>query len=136
MQKIYSDEIVEKICELIATSNKSMSTICNEVGISYSTHISWLRLYEDYVHKYARAKEDQADFLAEEMLTISDHTSEDHTPFTGANVIQRDRLRVDTRKWIASKLKPKKYGDKLDVEQTIHTTPPLFPDVPKDNSDK
>lgn len=132
----YTDELADKICGLIASSHKSMATICKEVGIGYTTHIQWLRDNKEYMHKYARAKEDQADFLAEQMIDISEHTEEDHTPFTGANVIQRDRLRVETRKWIASKLKPKKYGEKLDIEQTIINTPPLFPDVSPDNGNQ
>jgi hypothetical protein len=136
MKSLYSEELTDKICSIIASSNKGMHAICKEVGISYPTHLNWLRTYEEYLSKYVRAKEDQADFLSDEMLEISDHTEEDHTPFTGANVIQRDRLRIDTRKWIASKLKPKKYGDKLDIEQTVHMTPPLFPDVLADDSDK
>jgi hypothetical protein len=53
--------------------------------------------------------------MADEILEISDHREEDHTPFTGMNVVQRDRLRIDTRKWLLSKLEPKKYGDKVDV---------------------
>ena len=133
---LYTEELTDKICSLISSSHKSMHTICKEVGIDYETHLNWLRTKEEYLSKYVRAKEDQADFLAEEMITISEHTEEDHTAFTGANVVQRDRLRIETRKWIASKLKPKKYGDKLDIEQTIIQTPPLFPDVPTDNSDK
>lgn len=123
----YTTELADRICSLIASSHKSMATICKEVGIGYTTHTDWLRTNKEYSDKYARAKEDQADYLAEEMIDISEHTEEDHTPFTGANVIQRDRLRVETRKWIASKLKPKKYGDKLDIEHTVHEQP-LFKD--------
>ena len=75
--------------------------------------------------RYARAKEIYADSLFDEIIEISYHSSEDHTPFTGANVIQRDRLKVDARKWILSKLEPKKYGDKQAIEHTI-VEQPLF----------
>ena len=68
--------------------------------------------------KYARAREIYADKIFDEILTISDHSSEDHTPFTGANVIQRDRLKIDARKWMLSKLAPKTYGDKLDIDHS------------------
>lgn len=64
---------------------------------------------------YARACEERATKIFEEIIAISEHTEEDHTPFTGGNVIQRDRLRIDARKWVLSKMNPKKYGEKLDV---------------------
>lgn len=108
----YTEEKANAICELIATTSKSMKKICEEVGVPYSTHLQWLSDKEDYSLKYARAKEDQADFLADELLEIADESAKDaKTP----QAIQRDRLRIDTRKFIASKLKPKKYGDRLDL---------------------
>jgi hypothetical protein len=67
----------------------------------------WLRIHKEFSDQYARAKEEAAELYAEDMLEISDDLSGD---------VQRDRLRVDTRKWIASKLKPKKYGDKITHE--------------------
>jgi len=132
----YNSDIANQICTLISTSHKSLRTVAREVGVEVSSILNWLNTDKDFLAQYARAKEEQADYLVEDMLDISEHTEEDHTAFTGANVVQRDRLRIETRKWIASKLKPKKYGDKLDIEQTIIQTPPLFPDVPTDNSDK
>jgi hypothetical protein len=69
------------------------------------TVFSWLRTHEEFLNQYTRAKEESADALTDEMLDIADDVEGDS---------QRDRLRVDTRKWIASKLKPKKYGDKLE----------------------
>jgi hypothetical protein len=83
--------------------------------------MQWLRDKEDYSNQYARAKEDQADYLAEEILEIADDSSGD-TDYTetgkivmNAEFVARSRLKVDARKWIAAKLKPKKYGDKVDV---------------------
>lgn len=108
----YTEEKANAICELIATTSKSMKKICEEVGVSYGTHLRWVSEREDYREKYARAKEDQADFLADELLEIADENSRDaKTP----QAIQRDRLRIDTRKFIAAKLKPKKYGERLDL---------------------
>lgn len=73
----------------------------------------------EFQEQYARAKEEQADFLAEEMLEIADDKSDDLLDTEegqSANpvAVQRARLRVDARKWAAAKLKPKKYGDKVD----------------------
>ena len=121
--EIYSQEIADILCAEIATSNKSLRTICDQEGMpSVTSVLKWLREDKnDFSAQYARAKEEQADLLVEDILDIADHTDEDHTPFTGGNVVQRDRLRVESRKWIASKLKPKKYGDKLDVTNTNRT---------------
>lgn len=116
----YTQEIADQICVLVATTSKSMRTICKEVGIDYQTHLNWFRSHPEYFEQYARAKEDQSDLLIEEMIEIADDSSQDEidTEFgtkMNSEYVQRSRIRIDTRKWIASKLKPKKYGDKVDV---------------------
>jgi hypothetical protein len=88
------------------------------------TVFNWLRVHESFVQQYARAKEESADALSDEMLEIADdgrndwmkRNAEDDAGWVanGENV-QRSRVRIDTRKWLASKLKPKKYGDKVDL---------------------
>lgn len=137
----YNQEIANQICELVATTHKSMKTICSEIGISYQTHLNWIVAHKEYFDQYARAKEDQADLLAEQILEISDDKTGDLLDGEfgqqgNTAAIQRSRLQVDSRKWIASKLKPKKYGDKIEHSGTIQIEQPLFPDVRTDNSDK
>ena len=124
----FNQEIADDLCEQLSTSNKATSTILAEMGktgdtVGVTTIYKWLRDNEQFAKDYARAKEEQADFLAEEMLEIADDDSldvgftDEGKPFVKGENIQRARLRIDTRKWIASKLKPKKYGDK--IEQTL-----------------
>jgi hypothetical protein len=125
---IFTQEIADKICEQIATSSKGLRSICKGEGMpSIRTVMNWLSEgekadgrpeFKQFLQQYARAKEEQADHMVEEMIEIAEHTEEDHTAFTGINVIQRDKLRIETRKWIAMKLKPKKYGDKVDLNHT------------------
>lgn len=119
----YSKEMCDRICELIATSEKGLHTICKENPDlpHFSTIMNWLgdEDKKEFLDKYARAREAQADYVFEQIRIIADHADEDHTPFTGGNVVQRDKLRVDARKWIASKLAPKKYGDKIEVDGNI-----------------
>ncbi len=119
---MYTPELADKICEAIANSNRGLVSICKQDGFpSRITVHEWINTIPEFSNKYARAKEDQAEFLAEEMLEIADDSSKDTTtnergkPIEDKEWTNRSRLRVDTRKWIASKLKPKKYGDKLDV---------------------
>ena len=75
---------------------------------------------EEKVKQYARACETRSDIIFEEILEIADCEDEDiigpddGEPRVNHDVIQRDRLRVDARKWILAKMNPKKYGDKID----------------------
>lgn len=141
----YTQELADSICEAISTTSKGLRAICAENNITTFTILKWLNENAEFSTQYARAKEAQADVLAEEILEIADDTSKDQMTIkkNGKNEvvensewINRSRLRVDARKWIASKLKPKKYGDK--TETTIISEKPIFNgidlDVPKDNS--
>lgn len=87
----------------------------------------WIQRHPEFREQYATAKAEAADAFAEEMLDIADEASNDwmksndpENPGYKLNGehINRSRLRVDTRKWIASKLKPKKYGDRQEIEHT------------------
>ena len=75
-----------------------------------------------FASQYARAREDQAEFYLDEIIAISDESAqdkianEDGTERTDSEAIQRSKLKVDTRKWVMSKLAPKKYGDKIQQE--------------------
>lgn len=122
----FSQDIADAICEKTATTSFSMPTIIDSIPNCprLSTIYKWLRTNEDFAKDYARAKQDQAEFLAEELISISDDGSNDlmtivkgDQTYTQENkeVTNRSRLRVDTRKWIIAKLKPNKYGDKIDV---------------------
>ena len=104
----YTHSIAASICSQLSEGT-SLNRICKSDNMpSKSTVYNWLADNEKFLELYNTAREDQADTLADELIEIADNT-------TGET--QRDRLRVDARKWIASKLKPKRYGDK--VEQTI-----------------
>lgn len=114
----FNQDIADKICEIISTSHKGLVTICKQEGMPARTTVrQWIDANEKFAAQYARAKEDQADFLAEEIIDIADDTKDDTLADgkTNHENINRSRLRVDARKWVASKLKPKSWGDKLDV---------------------
>lgn len=118
----YTQEIANEICLMIATSNKGIHSISKMKGMpSYPVVWGWLNdTTKDFSILYARAKKEQQEFLAEEIIDISDDSSGDilHTEkgeIENKEFVSRSRLKVDTRKWLMSKLAPKKYGDKLDV---------------------
>ena len=124
-------EIQAALCRCISTSSKSLRTIIKELSKeiddfpNQDTVFAWLSTDKEFSEQYARAKQDQCYFMAEEILEIADDGSldmaftEEGKAFIDKEHINRSRLRVDTRKWILSKLKPKKYGDKLDVEHSV-----------------
>jgi len=85
-----------------------------------STVFRWLKEKAPFQEQYEIAQADRAHALAEEALEIADDSLNDYTntdggPKLNPEHVQRARLRVDTRKWFASKLAPKKYGDKLSL---------------------
>lgn len=99
--------------------------MCRELGCDHTTVYGWLFTNELFANQYARARNAQADLLAEEVIEISDDSSRDVIVDKDGNescnteFVQRSRLRVDSRKWLASKLKPKKYGDALKLDATV-----------------
>lgn len=116
----YTVEQADSICEHIA-SGKSLVSWCREDGRpNYTTVMRWIQQQPEFRNKYAGAREAQADYLAEEIVQISDdglndtYETEDGSK-TNQDVIARSRLRVDARKWYASKLAPKKYGEKVET---------------------
>lgn len=118
----FTQDIADAICERIADGESLRSILKDEALPASSTIFKWLASNESFAEQYARAREAQADALFDEILTIADdgrndtYTDEDGNVRTDHDVIARSRLRVDARKWMAGKLRPKKYGEKLDVE--------------------
>lgn len=124
MQSSYSQEVADEICEQIA-NGKSIRQICLADNMpAMSTVFKWLRDIDGFSEQYAHAREAQAELLAVEIIEIADdgrndtYMDEEGNVRTNQDVIARSRLRVDARKWIASKLKPKVYGDKVTNEVT------------------
>jgi len=102
---VCTPEITSAICDKIA-SGKSLRSILSRPGMpSYAAVCVWLREDREFQEHYARAREAQADFLAEAIIEIAD----------GTGNVQRDRFRIDARIWYAGKLRPKKYGTKPDA---------------------
>lgn len=123
---IFTQELADRICAELAEGN-SMRTVCSADDMpDTSTVFRWLRTNEQFRNQYARAKEESSDAMAEELLDIVDDGTNDWMEYNdkdGNNIgwklngehVQRSRLRADTRKWLMAKMKPKKYGDKIDM---------------------
>lgn len=122
----FTIEVFNSICDDIASSDKGLSTICKGYGIGPVTFYNHIRQVgnEELLNNYTRARDMQADFMADQIIEIADFTAKDtiHVDneaggydMPNTEWINRSKLRVEARKWIAAKLKPKKYGDKVDV---------------------
>lgn len=111
----YSQELADKICEQLAMG-LSIRTVCAPEGMpAISTFFKWLREHDEFSKQYARAKEESADAMAEEILHISDEMPQKivgNDKSDGARVMA-ERARIDTRKFLMAKMKPKRYGDKV-----------------------
>lgn len=122
----FTQEIADDICERLI-NGESLRTICGADDMpSAATVCRWLAVKERaaFREQYAHAREMQADVLADETLDIADDGSNDwmeRRNADGENIgwqfngeaAARSRIRIDQRKWYASKLAPKKYGDKV-----------------------
>lgn len=106
----YSEDLADSICEQLA-SGQSLRQICDQPGMPHRiTVIRWQESNEDFATKCARAREEQADYMDDLILEVANNC----TPETA----QADRVKISAYQWRASKLKPKKYGDKQQVEHT------------------
>lgn len=122
----YTEEIAKEICDTLATTPKGIIALCRENPHwpSHEAIYCWKRRFPLFAEQYTQAKRDQIELLVDQTIEISDETSQDNeTNHYGDTVenkewINRSRLRVDTRKWLAGKLAPKIYGDKITAEHT------------------
>lgn len=117
----FTPELGDRICALLSEGN-SLNAICKREDMPSAVSVyTWLRKDEAFFNNYVRAREDQADTLADQIVQIADDGSNDtYVTEAGAEVVNHDhiarlRLRVEARKWVAAKLKPKKYGDKVET---------------------
>ena len=118
-QKIDPALFWPKIIEAVA-NGRSLSAALNQDGFpSYAWARLKLRQYPELQRQFDQAMEDRADRLAEELIELTDQKMPDALDASGQSAwVQHQRLKVDTRKWVASKLRPRVYGDRLDVAVT------------------
>lgn len=121
----FSQDVADRICEGIAEGKSLRAMLREDDSLpASSTIFKWLTQFESFAEQYARAREAQADALFDEILEIADdgrndsYTDDDGNERTDHDVIARSRLRVDARKWMAGKLRPKKYGEKIQTEHS------------------
>jgi hypothetical protein len=127
----YTNAIAEAICERIA-DGESLRTICSDDKMPSKTSVfRWLIDNEIFRDQYARARETQADAIFDDILSIADdgrndwmerNFGEETRWVENGEALRRSALRIDARKWMAGKLRPKKYGEKIDIEHSGEMT--------------
>jgi hypothetical protein len=125
----YSEALAKRICKLVATKPHGLIKLCaeNDWMPVHTTINEWRWEYDDFSTQYTKAKIKQAELLAEDCIDIADDTSRDSLVRIDKNGeehevcntewVNRSRLRVDTRKWLAAKLVPRIYGEAKRVEE-------------------
>jgi len=105
-------QIVDKV-----SSGKSVSTVLRDQGMPTWTSFQSMLASDDQLRAaYDKAVQDRADRLADEILQLSDEVMPEGLEGAMASAwVQQKRMQVDARKWIASKLKPRTYGDRIDM---------------------
>ena len=108
----YTTEIAEKICEAIAAGGH-LHVICAEDWAPHERTVHrWLQDREDFRQMYARARDRQQEVFAAQVILIADTVKD--------AAIARNMM--DARKWHASKVAPKKWGDKIEIDAKVETT--------------
>ena len=106
----YTKDMADKICEKIS-GGLSLRAICAEPGMpARGTVYRWLIENADFQDQYTRAREKQADYFAEEIIEIADSAEAESA------AVSKAKLQIDARKWAASKIAPKKYGEKQEID--------------------
>lgn len=124
------DEFMAYVC-----AGGHLNGFCKLHGFSYTGMLEFIHADSSRSEMYARARQERADLLADEIVDIADEDCtvvevEDGvtTVAISTALVNRNKLRVDARKWVASKLKPRVYGDKLELSGEIGTPTKLSDD--------
>lgn len=123
---ILNDELAEAICTRMA-EGESLRAICRSDGMpALGSVFRWIAVNDVFREQYEAAMAQRTESMFEEILEIADETSLDtisteNGDKPNAEWISRSRLRVDARKWMLSKMLPKKYGDRQAIDVTDHT---------------
>lgn len=119
--------IEDEILSLILDKNYSLNKAAKEVGISASTFHVWCSKNAKLKERYELASNARIEALFDEILEISDNTeigitektTQNGVETTRGDMIAHRRLKIDARKWFLSKVAPKRFGDKVEIDQKI-----------------
>lgn len=106
----FTQEIFDKICERMA-DGESLRAICKTKGMpAKRTVLRWVAADDTLAKQYAEAQLMRAEHYFDEIVEIADNGTDP----------AKTRVQVDARKWVLSRMNPKKYGDKMDLTANIN----------------
>ena len=109
----FTQAVADAICVELA-SGVSLRAICRRDDMPcVDTVLKWVKKFPSFAEQYASAREAQADTIFDEILDIADDPK-----ITDSEAVQVAKMRIDARKWMAGKMRPKKYGERLDLAHT------------------
>ena len=116
---MFTEEAGDAICALLA-EGLSLRKSAKAIGVSAATVLNWVDANAAFNEQYTCARARGYQLLADEILEIADSSKRDldEEGKPDSEAVARDRLRVDSRKWMLSKMLPKVYGDKLDLNHS------------------
>lgn len=132
----YSEELGQKICDLVA-NGWALTQVVEKLGgtPTIATILDWRILIPEFGLMYTKAFDMRLQVWSEQLNGIADDAKNDWTDKTLASgatiraldpeVAQRSRLRLDTRKWLLSKLRPEQYGDSMKLDAKVDQTTTL-----------
>lgn len=119
----YTDELAEEICYLMASGMSLNKIVKLEHMPSGPTVYSWIGKYPTFLKKYEKAQQDRVEKHVEDLLdAATEPAPHEFRTLNDPSGVAYRKLLIDTMKWAISKLKPKKYGDKVDVDATTVAT--------------
>lgn len=123
---IYTKELAERICELVATHTIGIKALCKmyEDIPDQQTIKNWRHTNSEFFALYDKAKQFQAQLLVEEceelipleLKTYLDDSGQERYDPVSATLLKE---KIAHRRWMAARLAPKVYGDRQTIEQTV-----------------
>jgi hypothetical protein len=120
----FNQKTADLICMMLSEGMSLRQILkADKVGVlpAQSTVYEWLLRHPSFAEQYTRAREEQADTNADEILDIADEMPPEYTDKDGKTSLDQTYIawqknRIEARKWTAAKLRPKKYGDRVALE--------------------
>jgi len=128
----------EEVINLIGTKGLSLRKACIKVDIPNNTMLNYIEQDTRLIEQYTRAIDLRNDIHAQKIIKLAHNRTNDFYTDKDGNIkpnpvaVQRDRLIIDSEKWLLSKLAPKKYGDRINIDAKIEHTQPLSIDQVND----
>jgi hypothetical protein len=122
---------VLNIIELIGNKGLPMVKAAKEVGMNQTTFLDYIEKDNRLIELYARAIDQRNDLKAERIIKLANKRDRDMYIDQNGHArpnpvaVQRDRLIIDAEKWLLSKLAPKKYGDRIQIDAEVKSSAPL-----------